>query len=825
MAIEVGKKLIENQPKFGDTSIYNYDVDTTSMQYMDFFGESIPIGWPTNIDIPGANTSVLYQESVSLPINYDKFQNKDLYTTSVGDRMNEKIIERNLKYEAENSITINNLYISNAGVHGTVKNNQVSIWIFSKEAYGGDPTRDGYSALKSKLGANPSWLIYNQGFGNKSEGSDLGSISSVENIPIISNFAGEADSIILESLEFPGGSGFNPLGNTGDFNEGGAFALNNIQQELETNLIINESVDNPIYVVIYTRGDKKVAWPIKTDSRKRKYSVYKISNKELFTLAGSAYTGKVVVFNFDSADSVRTGEGGGGTTASAWKVTQFQMTINTSTGIKNNFDDVEAYLDVIPEVLPPIPIIESSIFSFEFLSILNPKNQLYNDELTGQDMSVFDSNTAFVDYVVVPKISPVDINNELTDVDLQSYHSDLIKSFKGSAPSTISLRLAFLRKSFMLNNDGDENPNNFVFMEGPNTLLAPNPGYDIDNGWAQNPSWATNHYFYWVVDWDDNKNKIKTIDDYIQSKPENKKDYLEKTQDNLYIVKKVTQGYDTIPLHESDLILNHTYSTPGIKTIKIIVVSAKAVSGDAGEGSEYVSNTIRQFGRWKLVTCRFYLDIPNNEYPDFGELGGSDYTTIPWPSTSPVIGGVSENSKYKISVQDTLSGGKIGDTDIIDEKFLVNDLENDEMGKNINVMDLEQFRFFNKSYDMSTLLNIPIVDNNYVAPYYDISGSSTQISGSGYWSGNSFNRSFPEESSVGQIFISDNQDKELKENCKIEINTGNLTDKSIYDSSGNSNKGLLIGDYKVKKVRKGEPMRRDSFIKVPKKINDKNGAL
>ena len=93
------------------------------------------------------------------------------------------------------------------------------------------------------------------------------------------------------------------------------------------------------------------------------------------------------------------------------------------------------------------------------------------------------------------------------------------------------------------------------------------------------------------------------------------------------------------------------------------------------------------------------------------------------------------------------------------------------------------------------------------------------------WSWNSFNRSFPEESSVGQIFISDNQDKELKENCKIEINTGNLTDKSIYDSSGNSNKGLLIGDYKVKKVRKGEPMRRDSFIKVPKKINDKNGAL
>ena len=65
----------------------------------------------------------------------------------------------------------------------------------------------------------------------------------------------------------------------------------------------------------------------------------------------------------------------------------------------------------------------------------------------------------------------------------------------------------------------------------------------------------------------------------------------------------------------------------------------------------------------------------------------------------------------------------------------------------------------------------------------------------------------------------------MKESCKLELNTGELTGKSIYDSSGNSNKGLLIGDYKVKKARKGEPMRRDSFIKVPKKANNKNGAL
>ena len=108
-----------------------------------------------------------------------------------------------------------------------------------------------------------------------------------------------------------------------------------------------------------------------------------------------------------------------------------------------------------------------------------------------------------------------------------------------------------------------------------------------------------------------------------------------------------------------------------------------------------------QVGRWKLVTSRFFLDIPINQYPDFAEVGGSDYTTIPWPYTTPVIGGVDNDSKYKKSVQDTLSGGKILDTELIDERFLVNDLENDELGKSVKDMDLEQIRYFNKSYDIN----------------------------------------------------------------------------------------------------------------------------
>ena len=219
-----------------------------------------------------------------------------------------------------------------------------------------------------------------------------------------------------------------------------------------------------------------------------------------------------------------------------------------------------------------------------------------------------------------------------------------------------------------------------------------------------------------------------------------------------------------------------------------------------------------EIGRWKLCTSRFYLDIPINQYPDFGDVGGSDYTTLPWPFTTPIIGGVSEDSKYKKSIQNTLGGGKIGELDIIDERFLINDLENDEMGKNIETMDLEQCRYFDKPYGIYNLLNIDAVINNELIPFNDL-----------YYDGD-INK-FPMESSVGQIFISDNQDLDLKQSCKLELNTGETLDKSILDTSGNSNKGLLIGDYKIKKVKKGQSMRRDSFIKVPKKASNRNGAL
>ena len=95
----------------------------------------------------------------------------------------------------------------------------------------------------------------------------------------------------------------------------------------------------------------------------------------------------------------------------------------------------------------------------------------------------------------------------------------------------------------------------------------------------------------------------------------------------------------------------------------------------------------------------------------------------------------------------------------------------------------------------------------------------------GYWDGSTPEKSYSEDISVGQIFIGDNSDIDLVDNCHLELNTGNLTGKSVDDSSGNLNKGLLIGDYKIKKTQKNQKMRRDSFIKIPKTNNNEDGAL
>ena len=95
-----------------------------------------------------------------------------------------------------------------------------------------------------------------------------------------------------------------------------------------------------------------------------------------------------------------------------------------------------------------------------------------------------------------------------------------------------------------------------------------------------------------------------------------------------------------------------------------------------------------------------------------------------------------------------------------------------------------------------------------------------------YWDldGDGIGNTFPTESCVGTIFINDNMDQNLRVSCSIELNSQELEGDIIRDSSGNGNKGILIGDYKIDKPSKDIPIRRRSEPKIPE-TDSENGAI
>ena len=702
-----------------------------------------------------------YNDSIGLPPNSDKFSKKDIHTTPYSDDLNAAIIERNLKFEGGNFIRIDNLRIVNAGVSHDIKNVEVRGYLFSHlsfAAYTGTSLKS-YDSLKSGImGSNKRFFKWNGG--NVSEGNDIGNLEFAEGNNVISNISLQLDA--NDNLIPPQNGAFNFYDDS--FDSTTALTTNELPTVAELlTQIFDENFSNPIYFAFWMKGDAD-RW-FGTDERKERIQVFKIDNlTDIFLDDGQGNKSPQIIPIDEMTTNSKTGDGGSGAAESAaWKVKDFSITISTLPGGENSFADSADYEKYFLSVQPPLKYEPNEYSPNTFLNI-GPNRQLFNYASAG-DTSY---TNVFKDYFPKSTIGSLDNNTgQMSEnfVDLQSfYDSNTLESLRASAPTTITF--------------------DFQMVSSEDVEMT-----TIETG----------TYFYFVIHWNDIENEFADLQNFLNKRPINEVDLINLQEQDLYIVRRQEQIDDGTSIYDSPP-LKHTYNSPGIKNLKVITFSYDETEG---------------VGRWKLVKCRFFLDIPLNQYPDFGALGGSDYTTIPWPFTTPIIGGVDSNSKYKKSVQQSLSSGNIGDVDIIDERFLIEDLENDVMGKSINLMDLEQVRYFNNSYGINDLLGInPITDDGF-RPFNRFD----------YWDASTSEKSYSEDISVGQIFINDNIDLTLVQNCQIELNTGNLTGKSIYDSSGKGNKGFLMGNYRVKKVKKGEPMGRDSFIKVPKKTGNRNGAL
>ena len=293
------------------------------------------------------------------------------------------------------------------------------------------------------------------------------------------------------------------------------------------------------------------------------------------------------------------------------------------------------------------------------------------------------------------------------------------------------------------------------------------------------------------------------------------------TLEQLYAQEVLQTGrYDWVNIKDDNGlgIFSHQYQSEGPKEVKAFVFSyIKNIDQ---------SNTFnRLFGRddiipfqtihWKLVTIRININLSDVFVEDFSEIGGNDFTYIPMNTLTPIIGGIHKNSRYFKSIKEISEANLFDPAEVLDKMRTKKALENDNMGYWPGSMDLEQIRLFKSPYDMSYLLGIGnqmAVTANRFRPHDYKS----------YWDG--IENSFSDETSVGEIFIDDNVDKNLKSSCVLELNTSNLFGNKVLDSSGNGNVGILIGDYSLSKPDRLEPVTREQSMKTPN-VGTENGAI
>ena len=71
-------------------------------------------------------------------------------------------------------------------------------------------------------------------------------------------------------------------------------------------------------------------------------------------------------------------------------------------------------------------------------------------------------------------------------------------------------------------------------------------------------------------------------------------------------------------------------------------------------------------------------------------------------------------------------------------------------------------------------------------------------------------------SCVGLLFIIDDPNIERMESCLVEYNAIDITGATLHDGSGNDNRGILTGDYKVSKSDYGMDITRDDPANLAK---------
>ena len=248
------------------------------------------------------------------------------------------------------------------------------------------------------------------------------------------------------------------------------------------------------------------------------------------------------------------------------------------------------------------------------------------------------------------------------------------------------------------------------------------------------------------------------------------KDEYPNPDDFFYRKYQQAQQVESISINEQ---LEHSYNTPGIKTIKIIVYRYHP-------NGAFILQT-------NLVTNNIVVGDGVLKSQDFSIFGTSDFNFIPITDNQVIIGGFDNDSKYNNSMEQLVKDDLFSRDEFLDRvasNDFIDKFNSQLLGENISQMDVGNTRMFNKPKDI-----------------YDFIGGNKLE-----WINESLG-SLPINSLATDIFIDD-------EDCIMDIDPSKSEYLALKNNLGKA-KGILIGDYKLTKTE-GSPVTKQGIMKTPK---------
>jgi len=278
-------------------------------------------------------------------------------------------------------------------------------------------------------------------------------------------------------------------------------------------------------------------------------------------------------------------------------------------------------------------------------------------------------------------------------------------------------------------------------------------------------------YRYQVIQWGDEKTLL--TDDQIENTYFfNFYDNDEYPAPNDYNILRYNQEiiYNSNSFKDTS---SHTYLTPGVKSIKIVVYR--------------YSNTGRFILETYLVTKNIVINDGLFTSQDFSIFGVSEFDFLPITDNQAIIGGFETESDYNNSVSKIVKDDNFSQDEYLERvssRDYIKKINNGSLGKQPGQLDLGQTRVFTEPRDI-----------------YDFIGANKLE-----WI-NQGSGSLPINSLATDIFIRDNK-------CVVDLNPSNSEYSAIQNQAGLEEIGILIGDYRVNQLDGGR-IQKQGIMKKP----------